>query len=113
MPPRFSIADSADQLALVKEAMAELAISDQVLPPGAVRARISQAKNALVSAERFAAAQTDFAGERIAKVYALYEKKLAATGALDFDDLIGSPCGCCRARRRRPRPRSGGASGTC
>jgi DNA helicase II / ATP-dependent DNA helicase PcrA len=88
LPPRFAIADSSDQLALIKEAMAELSISDQVLPPGAVRARISNAKNALVTAERFAAMETDYAGERIAQVYALYEKKLAATGALDFDDLI-------------------------
>jgi DNA helicase-2/ATP-dependent DNA helicase PcrA len=88
LPPRFAIADSSDQLALIKEAMAELSISDQVLPPGAVRARISNAKNALVTAERFAALETDYAGERIAQVYTLYEKKLAATGALDFDDLI-------------------------
>src|SRR6266511_2152490 len=82
LPPRFSIADSADQLALVKEAMAELQISDQVLPPGAVRARISHAKNALVSAQRFEETQIDFAGERIARIYLLYEKKLEAAGAL-------------------------------
>jgi DNA helicase-2/ATP-dependent DNA helicase PcrA len=88
LPPRFAIADTSDQLALVKEAMAELSISEQVLPPNAVRGRISNAKNALVTAERFAARETDYAGERIGQVYALYEKKLAATGALDFDDLI-------------------------
>jgi DNA helicase-2/ATP-dependent DNA helicase PcrA len=89
LPPRFSIADSADQLALVKEALEELGISMDVLPANSVRSRISQAKNALISVQRFTATQTDFAGERIAQVYALYEKKLAATGALDFDDLIG------------------------
>jgi DNA helicase II / ATP-dependent DNA helicase PcrA len=88
VPLRFSIADTADQLALVKEAMAELQISDQVLPPGSVRARISHAKNALVTAQRFEETRTDFAGERIAKVYLLYEKKLSASGALDFDDLV-------------------------
>ncbi len=88
LAPRFSIADSADQLTLVKEAMTELELSEQMLPAGAVRARISQAKNALVSAERFEQTQTDFAGERIASVYRLYEKKLQAAGALDFDDLI-------------------------
>ncbi|HWZ87043.1 MAG TPA: UvrD-helicase domain-containing protein, partial [Thermoanaerobaculia bacterium] len=88
LPPRFSIADSSDQLALIKEAMADLSISDQVLPVNAVRGRISSAKNALVTAERFVATETDFAGERIGQVYALYEKKLAASGALDFDDLI-------------------------
>jgi len=88
LPPRFSIADSADQLALVKEAMEELGVSEQVLPPGAVRARISQAKNALVTAQSFADGQTDYAGERVGRVFLLYEKKLAAAGALDFDDLI-------------------------
>jgi DNA helicase-2/ATP-dependent DNA helicase PcrA len=88
LPPRFSIADSADQLALVKEAMGELGISDQVLTPGSVRARISAAKNALVTASAFASSATDWAGERIGRVYLLYEKKLASAGALDFDDLI-------------------------
>ena len=89
LPPRFSIADSSDQLAVVKEAMEELGISTDMLPANSVRSRISSAKNALVSVERFTAQQTDFAGERTARIYALYEKKLAASGALDFDDLIG------------------------
>ncbi|MEO8430471.1 MAG: UvrD-helicase domain-containing protein [Acidobacteriota bacterium] len=88
VPPRFSIADSADSLALVKEAMGQLGISEQMLPPGSVRARISHAKNALLSVEQFESSQTDFAGERIARVYRLYERQLAAAGALDFDDLI-------------------------
>ncbi len=88
LPPRFAIADSADSLALVKEAMSELGISEQMLPPGSVRSRISHAKNALISAEKFETSQFDFAGERIAKVYRSYEKRLAAAGALDFDDLI-------------------------
>src|SRR5262252_1096316 len=35
LPPRFSIADAADQLALVKEAMGDLSISEQLLSPGA------------------------------------------------------------------------------
>jgi DNA helicase-2/ATP-dependent DNA helicase PcrA len=88
LPPRFSIADSADQLALVKDAMAELQISEEMMPPGGVRARISHAKNALISAQRFAQMETDFAGERVARIYAQYEKMLQRAGALDFDDLI-------------------------
>ena len=110
LPARFGIADTADQLSLVKQAMAELQISETMLPPGAVRAKISHAKNALVSVERFEAGQTDFAGERIARVYRLYEKKLASAGALDFDDLIGRSVGLLRGRpeileseRRRAR----------
>ena len=99
LPPRFSIADSADQLALVKEAMGELQISEQVFPAGAVRARISHAKNALVTAARFEEIHADFAGERVAAVYRLYEKKLAVAGALDFDDLIAHSV---RLLRERP-----------
>jgi DNA helicase-2/ATP-dependent DNA helicase PcrA len=88
LPRGFSIADSSDQLALVKEAMDELGVSEQVLPPGSVRSRISHAKNALVSVQAFTDSQTDWAGERVGRVYGLYERKLAAAGALDFDDLI-------------------------
>ena len=88
LPPRFSIADSADQLSVVKEAMDELGLSEQVFTPGAVRSRISHAKNALLTAQAFADSQTDYAGERIGRVFLLYERKLAAAGALDFDDLI-------------------------
>jgi DNA helicase-2/ATP-dependent DNA helicase PcrA len=91
LDPRFSIADGADQLSLVKEAMAEAGVSEQVLTPGAVRARISQAKNALVTPQEFEAAQNDFAGERIGRVFRLYERRLSASGSLDFDDLIARP----------------------
>ena len=110
LDPRFAIADGADQLALIKEAMAEAGISEQVLTPGAVRARISQAKNALVTPQEFEAAQNDFAGERIARVYRIYERKLSVSGALDFDDLIVRPVRLLRgapdllaAERRRVR----------
>src|SRR5215472_12033397 len=98
LPPRFAIADTADQLALVKEAMAELSISEQMLPPNGVRARISGAKSALVDPQRFAAAaENDFAAERIGRIYRLYEKKLADAGAVDFDDLIGKTVGLLRS----------------
>jgi len=98
LAPRFSIADSADQLSLVKEAMDELGLSEQVFTPGAVRSRISHAKNALLTAQAFADSQTDYAGERIGRVFLLYERKLAAAGALDFDDLIVRPVRLLRSR---------------
>jgi DNA helicase-2/ATP-dependent DNA helicase PcrA len=98
LPPRFAIADTADQLAMVKEAMGELSISEQMLPPNGVRARISGAKSALIDPQRFAAAaENDFAAERIARIYRLYEKKLADAGAVDFDDLIGKTVGLLRS----------------
>ena len=110
LDPRFAIADGADQLALVKEAMAEAGVSEQVLSPGAVRARISQAKNALLTPQELEASQNDYAGERIARAYRLYERRLSASGALDFDDLIVRPVRLLRenaellaAERRRVR----------
>ena len=89
--PGFSIADAGDQLAFVREAMEELSFSEQTFPPGAVHARISAAKGAVRSVERFAGEETDFAGSRIAGVYARYEKKLRSANAFDFDDLIAVP----------------------
>ncbi len=85
----FSIADSGDQAALVREAMAELSISEQMLTPGAALSRISEAKSALVSPARAASAADGFAAEKIASIYSVYEKKLRAGNAFDFDDLIG------------------------
>jgi len=98
LPPRFAIADTGDQLALVKEAMGELSISEQMLLPSSVRSRLSHAKSALVSPEEFEAAQTEFAGERIARIYRLYARKLAEAGAVDFDDLIVRPVRLLRSR---------------
>jgi DNA helicase II / ATP-dependent DNA helicase PcrA len=88
---RFSIADTADQFAFVREAMEELGLSEQTFPPGSVHGRISSAKGAVRSAEKFAGEETDFAGSRIAEVYSRYEKKLRAANAFDFDDLITVP----------------------
>jgi len=87
----FSIADTGDQLALVRESMEELGLSEQTFTPGAVHARISDAKSTARSAERFAAEEGDFAGTRIAGVFARYEKKLRAANVFDFDDLIAVP----------------------
>jgi DNA helicase-2/ATP-dependent DNA helicase PcrA len=89
--PGFRIADAADQIALVREALEEAGLSEQSFPPPAVHGRISAAKGALVSARRFAEAETDFAGSRVARVYEIYEKKLQAADAVDFDDLIARP----------------------
>jgi DNA helicase-2/ATP-dependent DNA helicase PcrA len=95
--PGFTIADSGDQIALVREALQEAGLSEQSFPPSGVHARISSAKGALVSAGRFAQNETDFSGSRVARVYALYEKKLAASNAVDFDDLILLPVRALRA----------------
>jgi DNA helicase-2/ATP-dependent DNA helicase PcrA len=84
----FVIYDSDDQLSLVKKIMKELNLSTEQLNPRAVHAAISDAKNSLKTASELANMADGVFAENAAKVYALYQKRLMANGALDFDDLI-------------------------
>lgn len=86
--PSFAIADEADQRQLVKEILDDLDYDERQLSPGACLAEISKAKNALLWPEQYAEKQTGYAGERIANVYAEYQRRLGESNALDFDDLI-------------------------
>ena len=86
----FAIYDTDDTKKLIAECEKELDISPDKFPPKAVQGLISKTKEKLVSAEQFEEkAGNDFYLSNVAKIYTLYEKKLAAASALDFDDLIG------------------------
>lgn len=84
----FSIYDAADSDRLIKACMKELNIDAKRIPPRAVGATISDAKNRLVDAGMYA----DFADnpwERsVGEVYVQYQRRLTENSALDFDDLI-------------------------
>ena len=84
----YSIYDSDDQLACVRDALKRLEMPPANFPPGPVHSAISRAKNALQDPQAFAAENTDFYGQAVAKAYAAYQKILAANHALDFDDLL-------------------------
>ncbi|MGI5901291.1 MAG: DNA helicase PcrA [Desulfitobacteriia bacterium] len=84
----FVIYDAADQLAVVKECLRELNIDEKKLVPRAVLNAISEAKNRLLDVRAFKAGAEDYFEEQVADVYYLYQKKLEANNALDFDDLI-------------------------
>ena len=58
------------------------------MSPRAVAARISRAKNEMQTPGEYAAAATDFTEERTAKIYSLYQERLRASHAVDFDDLL-------------------------
>lgn len=87
----FTIYDTDDSLALVKNVMNGLKISQQQFNPQAIRARISSAKNQIISVKAYNAAVRDPLTERTGLVYEEYEKKLKASNALDFDDLLLKP----------------------
>jgi DNA helicase II / ATP-dependent DNA helicase PcrA len=84
----FAVIDDSDQRQLVKEILDDLDYDERHLSPGACLAEIDKAKNALIWPEQYATSQTSFIGERIANVYAEYQRRLAESNSLDFDDLI-------------------------
>jgi DNA helicase II / ATP-dependent DNA helicase PcrA len=84
----FAIIDETDQRQLIKEILDDLDFDDRQLAPGACLAEIGKAKNALIWPDEYAEKQTSFIGERIATVYKEYQRRLAESNSLDFDDLI-------------------------
>ncbi|PYI51231.1 DNA helicase PcrA [Paenibacillus flagellatus] len=84
----FSILDSTDQLSVIRNCMKELNIDTKKFEPKAVQAELGNAKNELVTPDRYERKVGDYFQGIVAKVYALYQKKLKANNSLDFDDLI-------------------------
>jgi DNA helicase-2/ATP-dependent DNA helicase PcrA len=88
LPRDFAIYDDDDQCAAVKLAMATLQIDDDSLTPRNVLSRISHAKNHGHSAEQLRREAIGQDGRRVADIFAAYEKLLAQSNAVDFDDLL-------------------------
>jgi DNA helicase II / ATP-dependent DNA helicase PcrA len=84
----FAVIDEYDQRQLVREILDDLDYDERHLSAGACLAEIDKAKNALIWPEQYAQRQTSFVGERIANVYNEYQRRLAESNSLDFDDLI-------------------------
>ena len=85
----FVIFDTSDQRTLLKECLKDLNIDDKILNDRAVQYEISNAKNEMLEPEQYMArTNNDFRKEKIAEVYGLYQKRLKANNAIDFDDII-------------------------
>ena len=88
LAPHFTIYDEDDRLALVKQCMKEGELADRSFTPSAASHRISALKNQMLTV---ADALRDARGpweQKLALVYSRYEKRLAETGGVDFDDLL-------------------------
>ncbi len=88
LPYNFAIFDDDDQLAAVKLAMSRLNISDETFTPRNVLSKISHAKNHGQSAAQIRAEAFSSDGRKTADIFEAYEKLLAQSNALDFDDLL-------------------------
>jgi DNA helicase-2/ATP-dependent DNA helicase PcrA len=85
---QFVIYDEADQASLVKSIMKRLGIDDKQLTPRTVLSHISHAKNHMMDPQEVYLQSADPKTERIANVYAEFNKELRKANALDFDDLL-------------------------
>jgi len=90
----FTIYDSTDSRSLIRSIIRELNLSDDIYKPGAIAARISNAKNNLVTASMYAASseltETDKASRMplLAEIYKVYAARCFKANAMDFDDLL-------------------------
>ncbi len=85
----FTIYDSDDSQRMIKSVMAELDISEKQLAPRAVLSDISFAKDKMMSpAELQAEAGQDYRKKLVARLYGLYQQRMRAANAVDFDDIL-------------------------
>ena len=82
----FVIFDSGDQERIVKSVIRELNINEKLYRPASVHAAISRAKNELIDAEHYPT--TTYRDEVVKRVFAEYQKRLVASNAVDFDDML-------------------------
>ena len=88
----FSIYDTEDSLSLVSNIMTNLNIDIEGLNPNSVRHRISFMKNHMILADEYRKKHVStFIEEKIATVFAEYQKRLVANNAMDFEDLLLKP----------------------
>lgn len=88
VPRNFIIYDEDDRQRLVKQAMKTHGMTDKDIKARRVSAAISAAKNAMTSADDFAASAYGPQQEKIAQLYHEYERLRRQAGGLDFDDLL-------------------------
>jgi DNA helicase-2/ATP-dependent DNA helicase PcrA len=85
----FMVYDDSDQQTLIRECLEILGIDDETHPPRQFRSRISDAKNRGLDPDGLAAQATGPLDDLAAKVFTVYQERLRAADAMDFDDLIG------------------------
>ena len=90
----FTIYDETDSRSLIKAIVKEMGLDDKSYKPAAVHARISMAKNNLVSAESYASDAAIFEQNKraqmpeLGKIFVAYVQRCKQANAMDFDDLL-------------------------
>ena len=85
----FTIYDAQDSQRLIQMVLKAMDVDIKRFTPKMVAARISDAKNELIGPVRYAeTAGKDPVSRIVAEAYVEYDKRMRASNALDFDDLI-------------------------
>lgn len=93
-PSDFTIYDEADSRSLLKSIIKEMDMNEKVYKPAAVHARISMAKNHLISVDSYESDSDIINQDKranmpgIAKIYREYVQRCRLANAMDFDDLL-------------------------
>ena len=90
----FTIYDETDSRSLLKAIVKEKGLDEKIYKPAAVHAKISMAKNNLMSAEAYEADADIFMQnkrnnmQKMGEVYKEYVQRCKQANAMDFDDLL-------------------------
>lgn len=85
----FTIYDTTDTKALIKECQKQLNIDDKEITNRSIMNEISHAKDQMMNPKEYLKnSGENYRLEQIGKLYELYQKRLKAADAMDFDDLI-------------------------
>jgi DNA helicase-2/ATP-dependent DNA helicase PcrA len=93
-PNNFTIYDTDDSKSVIKEILKQFNLDDKIYKPSLVLNRISDAKNKLISAQKYMSnpvtQQEDQSSRKpmLGQIYAAYQKRNFKAGAMDFDDLL-------------------------
>lgn len=84
----FAIYDTDDQERLMRRVLNELNLDEKKYAPRTILAKISSAKNELVSVQEYARLSRSYYDEIVVRCYERYQVLLRECNALDFDDLL-------------------------
>ena len=90
----FTIYDESDSRSLIKAIVKEMGLDDKKYKPAAVHAKISMAKNNLMSAAAYESDAAIFEQNKraqmpeVGKIFVAYVQRCKQANAMDFDDLL-------------------------
>lgn len=93
-PSDFTIYDTADSKSLLRKIIKDMQLDEKVYKPNVVAARISAAKNGLLTPPAYqqnsqiVEYDMSIRMPRIAEIYKEYDRRCLLAGAMDFDDLL-------------------------